>query len=264
MKGHFQRSNFSIFFFTGMLAVALLSFWMHSSRVAEKAKKSRSVSKELVKASHDQEFQKFNLTGFDNKGKTFWNLEGNTARVQPSQTIYLDNNVTFKLKDNTVIHTDHVQWSQSEGLMQTDALVTLDHDVTHVTGTGAIGRPSQSFIQLNRDIKMNLSRTGTLTCQGPMKVYYNENKMVFYRKVKVVDERGTLSANRMDVFFDPNEKKIKQIIAVGDVVITRGTDTTHSRRAIYTLATGSVRLEGNPEITMYKNPKGVLNGTFGN
>ena len=94
-----------------------------------------------------------------------------------------------------------------------------------------------------------------LTCQGPMKIFYKENKMTFYRHVRVEDERGVLKANRMDVLFDPVEKKIDQIIAVGNVTIERGTDITHSQRAIYSLVTGSVRLEGNPEITLHKESK---------
>jgi lipopolysaccharide export system protein LptA len=88
--------------------------------------------------------------------------------------------------------------------------------------------------------------------------------MIFYRKVKVVDERGILKANRMDVLFDPEEKKVSQIIAIGNVTIERGTDTTHSQRAIYSLATGSVRLEGNPEITLHKDSAKLLDAPIRN
>jgi hypothetical protein len=47
-------------------------------------------------------------------------------------------------------------------------------------------------------------------------------------------------------------------------VIVRGEDRTHSRRAIYTLATGSIRLEGNPEITLHKGQTGILDGALRN
>ena len=78
--------------------------------------------------------------------------------------------------------------------------------------------------------------------------------MILYRKVKVVDERGSVTANRMDVFFDPDQKKAKEIIAIGNVLIEREGDTTRSKRAIYLPATGAVRLEGSPEITLHKTP----------
>lgn len=218
----------------------------------------------IVNDSHDQKLQKFSLTGYDEKGKTFWNLEGDAAKIDPSQTVFLDQNVTLKLRDNTIVKTDHVQWTQDGGLLKTNALVFVDHQTTKIKGVGAVGRPGESFIQLNRNIEMIVNKTTRLVCDGPMKVFYKDNKFIFYRNVKVTDERGTLRANRMDVYFDPNEKKVTQIIAIGNVVIERGTDTTHSNRCIYTLATGSIRLEGNPEITLHKESTALLDGPFRN
>jgi len=66
------------------------------------------------------------------------------------------------------------------------------------------------------------------------------------------------------VTFDPDTRKIREIIAIGNVVIERGSDTTHSNRAIYSLETGSVRLEGNPEITLHKTGGSLLDGALRN
>ena len=68
----------------------------------------------------------------------------------------------------------------------------------------------------------------------------------------------------MDVLFDSTKKKVQEIIAIGNVVIERGTDTTHSQRAIYSMDTGSVRLEGNPEITLHKGEGNILDGALRN
>ena len=219
---------------------------------------------ELIRSGTDQKLQKFKLTGFDDKGKSNWNLEGDSAKIDPGQSVFLDQNVTLRMKDDTVIRTDHVQWSQDGGTLRTNAWVTVDHQTVKVKGRGAYGRPNEGFIQLNRDIDMVLNDVTHLVCQGPMKIFYNQNRMYFYRKVKVTDQRGTLSANRMDVLFDSTKKKVKEIIAIGNVVIERAGDTTHSRRAIYSLDTGSVRLEGNPEITLNKGGGGILNGALRN
>jgi len=62
----------------------------------------------------------------------------------------------------------------------------------------------------------------------------------------------------MDVFFNGETKKVSQIVAVGKVTIERDGNITHSERAIYNVATGSVRLEGSPEITMYKESSSLL------
>ena len=256
----FQRHHLMKLFLAGCILAAVLSvfFLMHEKKAQENAASAKKLKKELAVSSTDQSLQKFSLTGFDDQGKKFWNLQGDKARIDPGQTVFLEQNVTLKLKDSTSIKTDHVQWSQEEGILRTPASVFVTHENTEVKGRGAVGRLSENFIQLNRDIEMLINKSTLLTCSGPLKIFFKENRMVFYRHVKVVDDRGVLKANRMDVSFDSEQKKVSQIIAMGNVTIERGTDTTHSQRAIYTLATGSIRLEGNPEITMHKDSSKIL------
>ena len=269
MKYLFERRNFPLILLLLTLVGAFVYFLCHIKPPEKKQAPlaSRAVQKESLEASQsslDQQLQKFSLTGFDEKGKTEWNLEGDSAKIDLSRMVFLDQNVTLRLKDNTVIKTDHVQWSQDGGVLRTDAWVTVDYENTHVKGRGAYGRLSEGYIQLNRDIDMTMNSSTKLTCKGPMKIFYNQNLMHFFRKVKVVDSRGTLSARRMDVTLDSATRKIEKIIATGDVVIERGSDTTHSKRAIYSLDTGSIRLEGNPEVTLHNTGSGVLDGALRN
>ncbi len=240
-------------------------FYFYTENKAQKiAKRKERARTEMVQSSQDQQFQKFNLTGFDERGKSAWNLQGDTAKVDPGQTVYLDQNVTLKLRDNTIVRTDRVQWSQDGGTLETDSIVYVDHQNAKVTGHGAYGRPNEGFLQLNRDIEMIILPNTRLTCAGPLKIFYNQNIMTFYRRVRVRDDKGTLTANRMDVHFEPTEKKIKEIIATGNVIIERDQDTTHSKRAIYSVDTGSIRLEGNPEITLNQGGRGLIDGALRN
>lgn len=247
-----------------VMVVAAVSFYYWKMKDSRSAPGASSERAELIQSSRDQQFQKFSLTGFDETGKSNWKLEGDTAKIDPGQSVYLDQNVTLRLKDDTVIRTDHVQWSQDGGTLRTNALVTVDHQNAKVKGRGAFGRPNDGFIQLNRDITMTINATTDLVCQGPLKIFYNQHTMSFFRKVKVTDERGILSANRMDVLFESDQKKIKEIVATGNVVIERGNDTTRSLRAIYSVDSGSIRLEGNPEITLRKGSGGLLDGALRN
>ena len=248
MKSVFSKQNFPIVLLTCVL-MGTLAFVALSSH----GQKQKAERRELVESSHDQSLQKFNLTGFDEKGKQFWNLEGDMAKIQTGDTIYLDKNVVLKLKDDTIVRTDHLQWNQSSGILRTQAPVAVDHQNTTVNGTGAFGKLNEGFVQLNHDISMDVNVTTHLTCDGPMKVFYKENKMIFFRNVRVTDQKGTLKARRMDVFFDPDQKKVDRIIAIGEVEMSRGNDHSRSQRAIYTVATGSVKLEGSPEITVHKD-----------
>lgn len=220
--------------------------------------RDKPVQRAEAQSSGDQRLQKFSLSGFDNTGNRFWNLQGETAKIDPSQTAFLDDNVTLKLKDGTLIRTDKVLWSQQEGFLKTRSKVYVHHASAKITGMGAYGRPADNIIQLNHDIEMLINAETHLWCDGPMKIFYNENKMVFYRKVHVKDASGHLWANRMDVFFDQKTNQILQIVAVGDVRIERAGDTTRSRRAYYDPKTGSVRLEGSPEITLQREGGGFL------
>ena len=260
----FAHRNFPLLLLPVTLAGALFYF-LWTTKPAQDRRKVEPARVELVQSSGDQKLNKFSLTGFDEKGKTNWNLEGDKAKIDPARMVFLDQNVTLRLKDNTVIKSDHVQWSQDGGTLKTDAWVTVDHENAKVRGRGAYGRPNEGFIQLDQDITMTMNGgTSTLTCKGPLKIYYNQNVMYFFRQVKVVDERGTLSANRMDVNFDPETRRIKEITAIGSVVIERGNDTTRSKRAIYSMDTGSVRLEGDPEITLHKTGGSILDGALRN
>jgi lipopolysaccharide export system protein LptA len=246
------KKNFPFFLLTLIALFGAVYFFLGGPK-EPKYEKSAARAK-VISESHDQQFKKFNLTGFDDKGQKFWKLEGDTAKVDIGDTVFLEDNVTLNVKGDTTIKTDHVTWTQQQGVFKTNAPVYVKHQSTKIHGVGAFGRLNDSFIQLNRDIEMLLSPTARLTCVGPMKIFYAQNKMVLYRSVKVTDERGSVSSNRMDVFFDAEQNKAKEIIAVGNVLIEREGDTTRSKRAIYILATGAVRLEGSPEITLHKTP----------
>ena len=255
MSASARRFSMPLILLTLLLGVGLILIvrsYGSKPKAAPEDKIVQEARERIVRSGTDQELQKFSLSGFDEKGKRFWKLEGDAAKIDQGQTVYLKNNVTLHLRDDTVVRTDRLEWSQGGGELRTDAPVFVDHQNTKIKGMGAYGLPNQSFIQINKTIEMVINSVTTITCDGPMKIFYHDNKAIFYRNVKVVDGRGVLTAKRMDVYFDNQDKKVTQIIALGDVVIERGTDRTRSQRAIYTPSTGSLRLEGNPEVTLSK------------
>ncbi len=259
-----QNTPLAVLLTSVMVVLVAFSFMVMGKKAKEKEVSRDPKKEERIRTARDQEFKKFSLAGFDDQGKKFWNLEGDTAKINPDKVVFLQQNVTLKLRDDTVIRTDNVLWSQDGGVMRTNSAVDVDHQNIKIKGMGALGRPADSFIQLNRDIEVLIQPNTRISCKGPMKIYYKDNKLIFFRNVKVVDQRGSLSANRMDVFFDSQTKKVKQIFAAGNVVIVRSGDTTRSNRAIYSLATGSIRLEGNPEVTLHKGSMTLLDGALRN
>ena len=73
---------------------------------------------------------------------------------------------------------------------------------------------------------------------------------VFYAEVKQPDGTSKSQASKLD--------------ATGNVIIERDQDTTHSKRAIYSVDTGSIRLEGNPEITLNQGGRGLADLSLNN
>src|SRR3989338_2087202 len=219
MSCHYYRNHLPLILLGALIAsgLALILWGYGKPGKANKEAVSEAVRERLVSSSTDQELQKFSLSGFDEKGRRFWKLEGDAAKIDQGQTVYLKSNVTLRLHEDTLVRTDRLEWSQGGVMLKTDAPVLVDHHHTKIKGLGAYGLPNQSFIQLNKDIEMPVNAVTTITCDGPMKFYSRENKAVFCRKVKVIGGRGILTARRMDVYFDDQEKKVTQIIALGDV-----------------------------------------------
>lgn len=250
MSFHYHRQNVPLVIAAAVVTTALLCIALFRPHPTAPRMPEPAVAQ--------QKLQQFNLTGFDEKGKKFWSLKGDAAQIEPGENVYLEQNVTLRMRDDTIITTDRVQWSQNGGRLQTDSPVYVDHANAKIRGQGAVGEPAKNYVQLNRNILMNIHPDTVVTCDGPLKIYYDQHRMELYRNVRVKDGRGRLIAKRMDVYFDPEQKKVDRIVATGDVQIERGTDTTRAKKAIYNPTTGSVRLEGNPEITIHQGASSLV------
>jgi lipopolysaccharide export system protein LptA len=76
--------------------------------------------------------------------------------------------------------------------------------------------------------------------------------------VKITDQRGEICADEMKVVFDPKTRKIVRVVAIGNVKITREGNATYSKRAVYTVRDGRVRLIGKPRIVVIPAKKGGI------
>lgn len=95
-----------------------------------------------------------------------------------------------------------------------------------------------------------------ITCDGPLDIDYENNIAYFYNNVVVVDKRGKLSADKMDVYYNKNRKGVQKIVAVGNVVIENPDgNTTYSDNVIYLAEEGRVILGGDPEAAYLPNSK---------
>ena len=198
--------------------------------------------------SQTQIIERFSLEGFDENGEKFWELEGDVAHVNPDTDVFIEKNVELKIRGTTTIHADKVYWRNKESKFLTRMPVEILHEGHRITGVGAVGRAADEYLQINREIRMRLEGPIDVTCDGPLQIYRGEKRAVFRRNVGIRDSKGTVTAERMDVFFDAATGKATRIEAHGNVVITRGQNVSHSDEAIYDTTTQSIKLVGAPRI----------------
>lgn len=198
-----------------------------------------------------QTVEHFELEGFDEDGNASWRLVGESAHVSPSTDVFIDRDVVLTMLGGAIIRSDKVFWQNAKTRFITSQPVRVLHRNMLVEGRGAIGKLDQKSIQINQDIRMRIDPDGTLvTCRGPMRIMQGDSRVTLYHDVRIRDNRGDLASERMDALFDPETKKIVTIIASGNVRITKDGDLSVADRAIYDTRTGSVRLEGAPEINI--------------
>lgn len=200
------------------------------------------------KVVKDQVIEHFVLEGFDNDGNRAWELVGDSAHIDEEQDVFIEKNVVLTLQETTLIRTDKVLWQNKKSQFLTNQQVKVHHDQVQISGIGALGRMDQKFVQINQNVRMLINAGTIVTCQGPLRILQSENRIVLYRDVWILDERGAVSADRMDAYYDAEARQIIAVVAKGNVRVSRGEDVTYSDTAIYNARTGSVKLEGAPEI----------------
>jgi lipopolysaccharide assembly outer membrane protein LptD (OstA) len=91
-----------------------------------------------------------------------------------------------------------------------------------------------------------------ITCDAEVEFNYEANTAVFSKNVKVASSDGVIEADRITLFLDIKTKKIKEVVAEGNVKITRGDNTSYSDKATYMETDKKVVLSGNPRIVFYQ------------
>ena len=204
----------------------------------------------------DQVIQRFKLEGFDDVGDRAWKLVGDQAHVGANKDVFIEKDVFLVIAGGTLIRADKVLWQNSKARFLTQAFVRVHHRDLQIEGHGALGKLDQKFVQINQNVRIVTANGTILTGRGPLKIYQDEHRVTFLRDVWILDKRGAIHADRMDGEFDENERKLVRVVAQGNVEISKGDDVSTADRAIYDTRTGSVRLEGGPEIDI-RNPENL-------
>jgi lipopolysaccharide assembly outer membrane protein LptD (OstA) len=180
--------------------------------------------------------------------------------------VHLSENVVITSTDGTKLTTDHMVWDAETKNVSTDAGVNIKRPDMEITGTGAVCDMEGKTAELKQDINAKLvsDESGILnpasgknqtiiTCDGPLELNYKQNRAFFHGNVKVEDSRGNILADRLDVYFSPETKQVKCVVARGNVIIINGENITYSDKAIYLVDQGRVILPNRPKLVIQNN-----------
>ncbi|MDP2920810.1 MAG: LPS export ABC transporter periplasmic protein LptC [Candidatus Omnitrophota bacterium] len=177
--------------------------------------------------------------------------------------VRLRDNVVAASTDGTKLTTDYLLWNADTKNMSTEEEVNIKRPDMDITGTGAVCDMGASTAELKQDISAKFvsdealmpdpagARMQTIiTCDGPLELNYKKNLAFFHGNVHVRDSRGDILADRIDVYFNPKTRRVKFVVARGNVKIINGDNVTYSEKAIYLVEQGRVVLPNRPKLVI--------------
>ena len=174
-----------------------------------------------------------------------------------TSNIHLTKNVVATSEEGTTLRSDSLNIDIGKKILSTEDRAQVDKDNIKLEGKGARSDSDLKKIKFKKNVTVvisseNKSASPTIiTCDGPLDVDYVNNIARFNDNVIATDERGKLSADSMDVFYDKNSRRVYKIIARGNVIIEQEGNVTYSDNVIYLAKEGRVILGGDPEAIYY-------------
>jgi LPS export ABC transporter protein LptC len=185
--------------------------------------------------------------------------------------VHLNENVVATTDDGTRLLTESLDIRPAERKMETDVQAEVKKDNINIEGTGAEGDSHLKKVKFKKNVTVIVQDPDQktqgptiITCDGPLVIDYEKNIARFKENVVAKDERGTLTADMMDVFYNKDTRKVAKIIAVGNVIIENPDgNKTFSDNVVYLAEEGRVILGGDTEALYYGDEKGGLDENIG-
>jgi LPS export ABC transporter protein LptC len=234
----------------------------------------------------DQKMEGFNLVGYNETGSKSWDINGDKADITGDQVavtnvnanaygeesmnlkamkgridkvtgdVSLERNVVITSDQGRQMKTDSLEWQREQDLVSTPDKVHLTDDNMVVEGTGLQAHPTLKDARLNSDVRADIAMEGDtdnriqVTSDGPMEVDQLSMRAIFRDNVVAVELASgrRMKADMMEIYFDKESRKIREIICVGNVELHQGVNVTYSERLVYKADQQRVVLSGKPKL----------------
>ena len=173
--------------------------------------------------------------------------------------IHIEQNVVATTEDGTRLMTEELDMHPGEHVIENEVNTQVKKDNINVEGLGAKADTRLKKVRFKKNVTVVVQNPDdkeagptTITCDGPLVVDYDKNIAHFKDNVIARDNRGKLSANTMDVYYNRVSRRVSKIVAAGDVVIENPDgNQTFSDSVIYLAEEGRIILGGDTEALYY-------------
>ena len=201
-----------------------------------------------------------------------------------SGVVHLEDNVVITTSSGAKLTTNSLDWDRKQQIVSTLDKVNLQRSDMNLTGEGAKGQTALKQVALEKNVRLDIEPLDkkkskkqkiVIICDGPLEVDYEKNIAIFNNNVKVETPDLTMYSDKMQVYFTPKKEETKKeqesavmsssinkIIALGNVRILRGENTSFSQEAVYTAIDKRIILTGRPQIEIYQTEN--MNAAFRN
>ena len=204
----------------------------------------------------------FNLEGLTDKGAKKWDVKGETAEAISENEVKLDNIVAKAYGDEgeATITADTGVYNKLKNNVVLEQNVKATIDSTNGLAEGfpelsakkAAGQPEAD--KPKKAAKTGDKKRTIITCDGDVQFDYEHNVAYFSTNVKVNTPDGDITADKITVHLDMTTRRLKEIVAEGNVKIVRADNVTYSDKATYVEAEKKIILTGRPKIILTQEP----------
>lgn len=252
------RSEFRIIFFIAFVA---LSFSGCGQKVPVSQNRGGTDDAGVPdKADEDtlkHKVMSFDLEGLTDSGAKKWDVKGESAEAISENRVKLNKIVASAYGDDAqaTITADKGIYDRSKNNvhLEENVIATIENVNDKNSGfmglSGVSGKDSEEKGMFSEKPKKTKT---VITCEAEVEFDYEKNKAYFKKDVHIVNDEGMIDADKVTINLNPATKKIMEIVAEGNVKITRGENISYSDKATYIESEKKILLTGEPRMVIYQ------------